>query len=147
MVLSDSTIRTLANEWFEALDRHAPLDEVMRFLSNDDEFEMRLPEGVLRGSSGFADWYGMATTRFFDQRQTITSLATESTGDEADEVSVDIDVNWQARTRNPSGPTSQWIGFDVKQTWVVVPGSDGTGAKIKTYSINGLTPMPGSASL
>lgn len=143
MLLDNSSIRKLADEWYAALQRHAALNEVTEFLV-DEGFEMRLPEGVLHGRSDFATWYELVTNRFFDERQAITGFSADVDGDEA---SVALSVNWQARTWTPPEPTSEWIGFDVNHTWVVVPDRDGAGAKIKTYAINGLTPMPGSASL
>lgn len=143
MSLDNSAIRTFANEWYAALDRHAPLSEVTEFLV-DEGFEMRLPEGVLHGRSEFAGWYEIVTNRFFDERQAITGFAADMNGDET---SVELSVNWQGRMWTPPAPASEWIGFDVNQSWVVVPAPDGSGARIKTYVINGLAPMPGSASL
>jgi hypothetical protein len=141
--ISDSAIRQLADNWFSALDAHAPVDRLTAFLVAEG-FEMRLPEGVLREHSGFTEWYNIVSHMFFDEHQQVTSLEAEVNDGEA---AVDIGVNWQARRWQPPAAESEWIGFDVSQHWVVVPDPAGDGVRIKTYAINGLSPMPGSASL
>jgi hypothetical protein len=141
--ISDSAIRQLADGWFSALDEHAPVERLTEFLVAEG-FEMHLPEGILREHSGFADWYNIVSNLFFDEQQKVTSVEAEVNGDEA---AVDIGVNWQARRWQPPAAASEWLGFDVRQRWVVVPDPAGEGIKIKSYAINGLTPMPGSASL
>lgn len=143
MKISDSAIRELADEWYVALDRHAPLEKVLEFLV-DEGLEMRFPEGTMRGHTGFATWYDAVTHRFFDEQHTLTKVDAHIEGDEA---SVDVLVNWQARMWTPPGATSEWLGFDADQTWIVVPDPEGDGIKIKTYIVNSLNPMPGSASL
>lgn len=143
MSISNSEIRELADGWFAALDSHASLEQLTGFLV-DEGFEMHLPEGVLREHSGFAEWYNIVSNLFFDEQQRVTKVDADITGDEA---SVEIGVNWQARRWHPPAATSDWLGFDVNQSWVVVSGPSGDGVKIKTYTITGLTPMAGSASL
>jgi hypothetical protein len=55
-------------------------------------------------------------------------------------------VNWQARIWNAPAPRSAWLGFDARQTWQVVTDAAGN-PRIATYVVDGLDPMPGSASL
>lgn len=141
MSLTIDEVRALADEWYAALDRHVPLSDVTRFLV-DDGLEMRFPEATARGHAGFADWYRDVTHRFFDEKHVITKVDGPVNGDEAE---VAVLVRWEASIWDPPAATSVWLGFNADQTWVVV--KDGGVPKIKTYTVNELAPMPGSASL
>ncbi len=143
MALSMDGIQLLADEWYAALDRHLPLSEVSKFLI-DDGLEMRFPEATARGHSGFAQWYDAVTNRFFDEKHVITKVAGTVNGDEA---TVTVLVHWEARMWNPPAPDSLWLGFDADQTWTVVQRNGEASPKIKTYIVNELAPVPGSASL
>lgn len=136
-------IRKFANDWYVALDRHEPLESVLKMLV-DDGLEMHFPETTVRGHKGFAEWYDAVTNRFFDEVHEVTKVEATIKPDEA---FVTVFVNWQAKIWNPPAATSTWLGFDADQTWVVVPGDAGSDIKIRTYIVNALTPMPGSASL
>ena len=141
MSLTMNDIQRLADDWYAALDQHAPLSEVTQFLI-DDGLEMRFPEATAKGHAGFADWYRAVTNRFFDEKHIITKVAGTVEGDEA---TVAVLVHWEARMWDAPAPNSAWLGFDADQTWIVVQ-EDGT-PKIKTYIVNELAPVPGSASL
>ncbi|MFD4138602.1 nuclear transport factor 2 family protein [Streptomyces sp. NPDC058572] len=141
--LTEEAVRSLAERWYAALDRHDGLEEVKKFVV-DDGLEMRFPEGTFRGHSGIAQWYKAVSHRFFDEEHTVTGVRADIDGAEA---RVHISVNWQARVWNPPAARSEWLGFDADQTWVVVAGAGGTDPLIKTYICNALEPMPGSAPL
>jgi hypothetical protein len=143
MAFTEAAIRTMVADWYRALDRHVDLDEALRYLV-DDGLEMRFPETTARGHGGFADWYKAVTNRFFNEVHTVTSVDIMSlTKDRAE---VKVIVNWQATIWNPPAPKSEWMGFDAYQTWELVAGPGGS-PQIKTYIVDGLEPMPGSASL
>jgi len=135
-------IRKMANDWYSALDRHVPLPEALEFLV-DEGLEMQFPEATARGHAGFAEWYKAVTNRFFDEKHVVTKVEGTVQGDEA---WVSVLVHWEARMWDPPAPLSAWLGFDANQTWVVVQDGDGR-PKIKTYIVNELTPVTGSASL
>jgi ketosteroid isomerase-like protein len=143
MAFTEADIRTTVAEWYRALDRHDELTEVLPYLV-DDALEMRFPEATARGHAGFRDWYKAVTNRFFDEVHTLSSV--DFTELAADRATVTVVVNWQARIWNPPAPRSQWLGFDAYQTWVLVPGPDGR-PQVRTYIVDRLVPMPGSASL
>jgi hypothetical protein len=143
MSLSMDGVQVLADDWYQALDRHLPLDEVTEFLI-DDGLEMRFPEATARGHAGFAEWYQAVTNRFFDEKHVITKVEGTIHGDEA---TVTVLVRWEARVWNPPAPNSQWLGFSADQTWTVVQRNGEARPRIKTYAVNELAPMPGSASL
>lgn len=143
MAFTETAIQTMVADWYQALDRHDDLEDVLPYLV-DDGLEMRFPETTSRGHAGFADWYKAVTNRFFDEVHTVTSVEVSNlTPERAD---VKVVVNWQATIWNPPARSSQWLGFDAYQTWEVVPGPDGA-PQIKTYIVDALEPMPGSASL
>jgi hypothetical protein len=143
MALTEAAIRTMVSDWYVALDRHVPLKEALAYLV-DEGLEMRFPEATARGHEGFADWYQAGTNRFFDEVHTVTSVEVRSlTATTAD---VKVVVNWQATIWNPPAAKSVWLGFDAYQTWEVAAGADGS-PQIKTYVVDSLDPMPGSASL
>jgi hypothetical protein len=139
--LTDKSVRTFAEEWYRALDRHDALEDVLPYLI-DDGLEMVFPETTSRGHAGFADWYKAVTNRFFDEEHTVTAVIPKNGGAETQ---VQVNVNWQAKIWNPPAAKSEWLGFDADQTWIVVATEDGP--KIKKYVVNELAPMPGSASL
>lgn len=141
--LTEDAITSMVSRWYQALDRHDDLQEVLPFLV-DDGLEMRFPETTARGHEGFRAWYEAVTHRFFDEVHSLTRVSVDQiTPDGAD---VEVVVNWQARIWDAPAPKSAWLGFDAYQTWRVVPGADGT-PLIRTYTVDRLDPMPGSASL
>jgi hypothetical protein len=143
MAFDEPGIRNLVTEWYQALDRHDDLFGVLGYLV-DEGLEMRFPEATARGHDGFGDWYKAVTNRFFDEVHTVQSTDVSNlTAERADAAVV---VNWQARVWNPPAAKSLWLGFDAYQTWEVAPGPDGQ-PRIKTYIVDELRPMPGSASL
>lgn len=140
--LTEEAVRRLVKDWYDALDRHDPLEQVTGYLANDG-LVMHFPEGTLRGHDGFASWYETVTHRFFDEIHELKSVEVKLTSPVHAEVIVV--VNWQTKVWNPPAPRSSWLGFDAAQTWSVVL-QDGA-ARIRTYTVDGLTPMPGSADL
>ncbi|MEV7543290.1 nuclear transport factor 2 family protein [Streptomyces sp. NPDC089915] len=138
--LTEDAIRTFAENWYVALDRHLPLEQVLALITEDLEF--KVPEDTFLGHQGFARWYDAVTHRFFDEVHTVTKVEPVIEGDRA---VVRVLVNWQAKIWDAPAARSQWLGFDADQTWTLVAGADGP--QIKQYTVNGLAPMPGSGSL
>lgn len=143
MAFTEAAIRAMVADWYVALDRHVELADTLAYLA-EEGLEMRFPEVTSRGREGFADWYKAVTNRFFDEVHTVKSVELTSLTDERAELTVV--VNWQARIWNPPAPRSEWLGFDAYQTWEVVAGPGGA-PQIRTYVVDALEPMPGSASL
>ncbi|MGO4457339.1 nuclear transport factor 2 family protein [Streptomyces sp. M-16] len=138
--LTEDAIRAFTENWYVALDRHLPLEQVRALVTED--LELKAPEDTFLGHQGFARWYDAAVHRFFDEVHTVTKVEPVIEGDRA---VVRVLVNWQAKIWDAPAARSQWIGFDADQTWTVVAGADGP--QIKQYTVNELTPMPGSGSL
>ncbi|MFC8453196.1 nuclear transport factor 2 family protein [Kitasatospora sp. NPDC057223] len=140
--LSEAAVRRLVEDWYRALDRHDPVEDVLAHLVGDG-LVMHFPEGTTRGREGFRSWYDAVTHRFFDEAHTVLTVDVGEIRAGAAEVRVL--VNWQTRTWNPPAATSSWLGFDARQSWSVVL-EDGT-PRIRTYTVDSLSAMPGSAGL
>jgi hypothetical protein len=138
--ITEQAVRELVDSWYHALDEHAELEKVTRFLA--DGFELHVPDGVYRGTEGFTAWYEAVTNRFFDEVHTISEVRP---GIEGTRATVAISVNWQTRIWDPPAPRSVWLGFNAEQTWDVVAGKHHP--VITRYVVNSLKPMPGSMSL
>ena len=136
-------IAALVSSWYEALDLHAPVDEILPMLA-EDGLEMTFPEGVQRGQDGFRRWYETATRRFFDEVHTLQHLTVSLDGDRA---RVNLVVNWEARIWEPPAPRSVWLGFSCAQTWNVQRSPRSGRWVVKLYVVDSLTAMPGSAEL
>ncbi|MEU8517023.1 nuclear transport factor 2 family protein [Kitasatospora sp. NPDC048722] len=141
--LTAQSVRAFAERWYAALDRHDDEAEVRRFLA-DDGLELHFPEGTFRGHAGFRSWYEAACRRFFDERHVLREVRVDIAGDRA---RVHVRVDWWARHWSPPAARSEWLGFRADQTWAVVPGANGEGPLIETYTCDRLEPMPGSAEL
>jgi hypothetical protein len=141
--LSESEVQQLAADWYHLLDVHAPLEELLPLLADEDLF-FQFPEGPANGRVGFAEWYDRVTRLFFDEVHTLTEVRSTLAGDHAD---VKVVVNWQAHIWNPPEAKSQWLGFDASQTWVVRRSPETQKPIIVRYIVDALTPMEGSSGL
>jgi hypothetical protein len=140
--LTADSVRTFAAAWYQALDRHDDIETILPLMV-DDGLRLVFPEATKYGHQGFREWYVAVTNRFFDEVHTLKEATiTASTGDSAE---VKVVVNWRAKIWNPPAARSEWLGFDAYQSWTVVRGADGP--QVKTYVVDELRPMPGSASL
>lgn len=142
-VRDDEELTQFARDWYAALDRHDPIDQVLPYLI-DDGLEMVFPETTKHGHAGFREWYDAVTHRFFDEEHTVTSV--ERQGDDPRRVTLEVVVNWQARIWDAPEPVSKWLGFDAYQTWQVVRDESGR-PQVATYVVDELRAMPGSAPL
>jgi SnoaL-like domain len=140
--LTEDGVRLFVQEWFSALDRHAPEQDVLPLLVDEDPTVV-LPEGTLRTVAGFRDWYHTVTHRFFDETHTLTRVDVRLVS--PGEAAVSLVVNWQANIWDPPAAKSVWLGFDATQEWTVV--LQAGQARISVYDVKELAPMPGSAGL
>ena len=140
--LTEAAVKKLVDDWYVALDVHAPWEAVVPFVASSG-LEMFWPEGPTYGIDGFKGWYDRVTRTFFDEVHTMKDLAISMRGDEAD---VKLVVNWQAKVWNPPDAKSKWLGMDARQTWVVRLSEDGQPV-IQKYVVDGIDLMEGSSSL
>jgi len=139
--LSEATVKKLVDDWYVALDVHAPVEDLVPYLSSSG-LEMYWPEGPTFGVDEFKGWYDRVTKTFFDEVHTMKELVITPRDDEAD---VKLVVNWQARVWNPPDAKSKWLGMDARQSWVV-RSEDGRPV-IQKYVVDGIDLMEGSSSL
>src|SRR5687768_4363334 len=97
--LTEAEVRHFVKEWYQKLDVHAPIDEVMPLVAEEDEgLEMKFPEATVLKPDHFKgildSWYH----RFFDEVHTMKELDVSTEGDRAD---VKLCVNWQAKIWDP----------------------------------------------
>jgi hypothetical protein len=143
VLATDEQVQTWVADWYRALDQHLPLAGLWNYLV-DDGLSFTFPEGTFRGRDGFSKWYEAVTHRFFDEQHTVTSV--EVGPWRGAEATTHVAVHWEARMWDPPEAASKWLGFDSKQTWVISVESDGQ-LRIKSYVVDALDPVPGSASL
>lgn len=105
----------LAADWYRKLDVHAPLEEVLQLLAEDD-LEMKFPEATLRGTAEFQQWYERVTHLFFDEVHTLKQVDAETT---EEGTLVKVVVRWEASVWNPPAAYSERIKLDAYQTWLV----------------------------
>ncbi|MEV7028145.1 nuclear transport factor 2 family protein [Kitasatospora sp. NPDC093558] len=137
-----AALEQFAKDWYTALDRHDPLEQVTAYLA-EDGLVMNFPEGTSRGLAAFADWYDKVTRTFFDEEHTVTSVEIDRV--EGTRTVLKVVVNWQTKVWNPPQARSVWKGFDAYQTWTV--DTAGATPRILTYTVDALTAMPGSPQL
>src|SRR3979411_2206078 len=90
----------------DMFDAHAPLDEFLACL-DDDELEMRFPEETVHGHEGFQRWNERMINTVCDEVHTIKGREVTSLGDRA---TVRVLVNCQALTWSPPAAKREWSG-------------------------------------
>ncbi|GGJ52168.1 hypothetical protein [Deinococcus roseus] len=135
-------VEKLVKDWYEKLDVHAPMVEVLPLLV-DSGLEMQFPEATLYSLADFEGWYQGVIRLFFDEVHLLKKVEVNLQEDRAE---VDIIVQWEASFWKAPAAHSQRIVADAYQTWVVVPDSDGN-PRIQLYVVDKLDFHPGSAQL
>ena len=141
--LTEQEINELVAEWYLKLDVHAPMVEVLPFLSSDG-LEMRFPEATLTTLAEFEGWYQRVIRIFFDEVHTVRKVAAKIDGDSA---TVDVVVEWHASVWNTPAANSARIKLDADQTWTVRRSATTGKPVISVYTVNGLNYHEGSAKL
>ena len=147
--LSRQEIEAFAADWYRKLDEHVPAADIVPLVL-DQGLEFVVPEATLRSRREFGDWYAGGgghpgvINLFFDEVHTLSQVEARSDGPVAQ---VKVVVNWQARRWRSPAPRSQWIGFDVFQTWELVRSPETRKPVIARYVVDELRPMPGSPPL
>jgi len=141
--LTEDELRQFVVDWFDLLDVHAPVDQVLPLVAEDD-LEMVFPEVTVHGQGSFKEWYAKVTNRFFDEVHTLNEQRFSTAGDRGE---IGLDLNWQAKIWQPPAAKSQWLGFDVLQTWEMRRSGRTGKPEIVRYIVTKFDPMPGSAPL
>lgn len=133
----------LALSWYEYLDCHAPLAELLPLLA-DEGLNMLFPEGAMKGLEGFHGWYERVINLFFDEIHTLKQVKVFPN---SDRTIVKVVVRWEASRWNPPAPTSERIVADAYQTWELVRSPKTGKPVILTYTVDSLEYENGSARL
>ncbi|MFC7986891.1 hypothetical protein [Streptomyces sp. NPDC057336] len=141
-VLTESAVRQLVEVWYEALDRHEPVEELQPLLSCEG-LSLHQREGDFAGPDGLRAWHELVTHRFFDERRELSAVDVRLRDDSSAEVRVRF--NWRATEWNPPAAGSRRLGSDVSESLGVVL-EDGV-PLIRTLRLESHSPTPGSAPL
>lgn len=139
---TSESIEQFAKDWYQKLDVHAPMVELLPMLAEKDLF-MIFPEATLNGLAGFESWYQGVIRIFFDEVHEVQSVQSKITGDEAE---VAIVVRWEASRWRPPGRNSDRIKLNAYQTWNVKSCGPGRMAVMK-YIVDKIEYLEGSATL
>jgi hypothetical protein len=143
IALHQDEIRQFIDEWLLKLDVHAPIDEVLPLVA-DEELVMKLPGTTVRGHEGFRQWYSEVTSKFFDEIHSIKAL--RITPQEQTAV-VEIVLLWECSTWDAPNAKSRKSGYYAAQTWELVRSPDTQKPSIATYDVDYFIPIPGSEEL
>lgn len=141
--VTESEVRQFVNDWYQKLDVHAPISEILPLLAGEN-LEMQLPETTLHGLDEFNSWYDRIIHTFFDEVHTLQTLDITTTRDRAE---VQLVVRWEASRWNAPAPKSEKLAFDAAQRWVVMRSPTTQQPAIFTYIVDSLTPLPGYPNL
>lgn len=141
--LTEAEIKAMAVDWYDKLDIHAPMVDVLPMLS-ESGLEMRFPEATLKSLAEFEGWYQGVIRIFFDEVHKVKEVTAKIDGSKA---KVHIIVEWHASVWHPPARYSQRIKLDADQDWEVER-SKVTGKPVITvYTVNALNYHEGSAKL
>ncbi|PJF27721.1 MAG: hypothetical protein CUN53_03005 [Phototrophicales bacterium] len=142
--LTQEEVSALVNDWYEKLDIHAPMVDILPLLSTGALY-MKFPEQTMMSLAEFESWYQRVIRTFFDEVHTMQELniTISPDGQRAD---IKLVVYWEASVWTPPARFSKRLMMDAAQTWVVERAPDGR-AVITSYIVDELRPKPGSADL
>lgn len=129
--LSEENIKKFVAAWYYALDVHAPLEEISRFLA-DKGLKVVFPDGDITDLASFKTWYDRVTNLFFDENHYVQTVDARVSGDQAE---LDIVVGWQASWFEAPAAKSKRTSMDATQRWTVRKSSKNAyGLEIVTYN-------------
>lgn len=142
-LLTEAEIGSLANDWYQKLDMHAAVEDILPLLA-EDGFEAQVPEGTFRGHDGFKRLYEEQWIQhYFDEVHELKQLSCNLSGDRAE---VKVVVNWQARRWEPPAAKSKRVTMDAYQTWIVQRSPRSNQPVILTYVVDAMKDTrPGQA--
>jgi hypothetical protein len=139
---STGEIQRFVGDWYAALDRHAPFEEVEKFLA-DGAIRFVFPESTVTTHDGLRGWYDTVTRKFFDEAHRVDVADVRPNGGAT---KVHVSVNWVTRVWTPPEPTSQILEYQADQDWEVEIGADGR-PRLRTYVVTGLEPQGDTPAL
>lgn len=143
MELTQAGIKKMAVAWYEKLDVHAPLVDILPMLA-ENNLKMKFPEATLKGAAGFEGWYEGVIRIFFDEVHQVKTVKSTIRGNRA---KVKIVVRWEASRWRPPARYSDRIVLDAFQTWDVVLNRKTGQPVVQTYIVDRIKYVKGSAKL
>jgi hypothetical protein len=130
-MLTEDQIKSFVAAWYQALDFHLPVDEVYKFLA-DEELHVQFPGSDIRDYMRFKKWYTQVTNLFFDENHYVQSVKATISGSQA---VVDILVGWQASWWEAPAAKSKRTSMEATQRWTVRASTKNAyGLEIVTYN-------------
>jgi len=142
MPFTIDNIKAFAAAWYQALDMHAPTNEIVTFLA--DDVQMIFPEKTLPGIEDFKGWYAGGKYSdgsdapgviniFFDENHNVVSVDLVSSSDSSAEVQVV--VAWQASWFEKPATKAKRTSLDAAQAWTLKRSSKNRfGVVISSYN-------------
>jgi hypothetical protein len=141
--LTEREVKELATLWYQKLDVHAPLAELLALVA-DNDLEMKFPEATLHGPAEFAKWYEGVIRIFFDEVHKLKKVDVQLTPEGA---KVDVVVHWEASVWKSPAAKSERIKLDAYQTWFVKRSESTDRAVVARYTVDRLAYDKDSAKL
>lgn len=142
--LTYSEVKQFAADWYSKLDVHAPVEEYVPLLA-EENVEMRFPEVTVTGFDGFKEWYEKVVRIFFDEIHTLKKVEPKPISN--GKIEVKVVVKWEASMWNPPAAKSERIICDAYQTWILERSPETQKPVILTYIVDSLDFAEGSAKL
>jgi hypothetical protein len=142
---TQESIRTMALDWYNKLDTHAPEPELLQLLVSEG-LEQNWPDFKVRNLADFDAWYQRALGIFFDEKHTVKEFNVNISPD-GKKADVKVFVNWKARVWTHREAYSKLLDLDIRQSWEVVPSPETGKPLIRMITVDDVTPLPGSATL
>jgi hypothetical protein len=143
--LNEQEVRDMVIDWYEKLDVHAPMVDVLPLVS-EGELKMVFPEQTMTSLAEFESWFQRVIRIFFDEVHTMKELNVKVSPD-GSQADVSLIVYWEASVWNPPDRYSKRLMMDAYQTWVVKRSPKSGLPVIVSYVVDKLDPKPGSAPL
>ena len=141
--LTEREVKELATVWYQKLDVHAPLKELLPLVARGN-LEMTFPEATLHGATEFAKWYEGVIRIFFDELHRLKKVGVRLTPEGAE---VDVVVHWEASVWKAPAAKSERIRLDAYQTWFVKRAESTDQPVIARYTVDRLVYDKDSAKL
>jgi hypothetical protein len=134
-----------AADWYRKLDVHVPAADIVPLVAEDVVFQ--LPEGPLTGREAFRKWYEGVIAIFFDEVHELTTVTVTGDAESAAGAEVGVVVRWEASFWRPPSAWSRRLNMIARQRWTVSRQAATGRLVIRSYAVDSLDPLPGSASL
>ncbi|MCX4761530.1 nuclear transport factor 2 family protein [Streptomyces sp. NBC_01275] len=134
--LTADDVTRLVEDWFAALDRRGPVEDLLPFLVPRG-LVLHVPEGVVREHEGFRGWHADTLRRFTASAHTLTSVDVRLNDGPSAEVR--LTVAWEGAAHRLALGRRRRLAHEAHQTWTVAR-QDGA-PRIRTLAVTGLTAM------